>query len=98
MFAQLTCAPGGVDPALIRREVHEWISSPALTGLVEHFGGEARTLAELVEFSRIWDFRGGVATSRHVPGVSFTGIVHPGLMGTAPSAELLARWNAREQA
>ncbi|ALE77979.1 formamidase [Pseudonocardia alni] len=45
----------------------------------------------------VWDFRGGVATSRHVPHVSFTGIVHPGLMGTAPSAELLARWNAREQ-
>jgi len=46
----------------------------------------------------IWDFRGQTATSRHVPGVSFTGIVHPGLMGTAPSNELLARWNAREQA
>ena len=30
--------------------------------------------------------------------MSFTGIVHPGLMGTAPSAELLAKWNAREQA
>jgi formamidase len=45
----------------------------------------------------IWDFRGGVATSRHVPNVSFTGIVHPGLMGTAPSAELLSTWNAREQ-
>ena len=38
------------------------------------------------------------ATSRHVPGVSFTGIVHPGLMGTAPSADLLDKWNAREQA
>ncbi|MEO7422751.1 MAG: formamidase, partial [Ornithinibacter sp.] len=46
----------------------------------------------------IWDFTGGVATSRHVPGVSFVGIVHPGLMGTAPSAGLLARWNAREAA
>jgi len=46
----------------------------------------------------IWDFIGGTARSRHVPGVSFTGIVHPGLMGTAPSADLLARWNAREQA
>ena len=33
----------------------------------------------------IWDFTGGEATSRHVPDVSFTGIVHPGLMGTAPS-------------
>jgi formamidase len=46
----------------------------------------------------IWDFRGQVATSRHVPGVSFTGIIHPGLMGTAPSPDLLATWNAREQA
>jgi formamidase len=46
----------------------------------------------------VWDFRGGRATSRHVPHVEFTGIVHPGLMGTAPSHDLLAKWNAREQA
>jgi len=46
----------------------------------------------------IWDFRGQRATSRHVPGVSFIGIVHPGLMGTAPSAKLLSTWNAREGA
>ncbi len=46
----------------------------------------------------IWDFRGQTATSRHVPNVSFTGIVHPGLMGVAPSADLLAKWNAREAA
>ncbi len=46
----------------------------------------------------IWDFRGQVATSRHIPGVSYTGITHPGLFGTAPSAELLAEWNRREQA
>lgn len=49
-------------------------------------------------YKAIWDFSGQTATSRHVPEVSFTGIVHPGLMGTAPSAELLARWNAREGA
>ena len=49
-------------------------------------------------YKAIWDLTGGVATSRHVPGVSFVGIVHPGLMGTAPSADLLARWNAREAA
>ena len=36
--------------------------------------------------------------SRHVPGVSYVGIQLPGLMGTAPSAELLARWNKREGA
>jgi formamidase len=35
----------------------------------------------------VWDFRGGVAISRHVPGVSYVGIVHPGLMGTAPPRE-----------
>ncbi|WP_424467317.1 formamidase [Pseudoclavibacter helvolus] len=47
-------------------------------------------------YKAIWDFSGQTATSRHVPEVSFTGLIHPGLMGTAPSAELLATWNARE--
>lgn len=36
------------------------------------------------------------ATSRHIPGVRFAGVSHPGLIGTAPSAELLATWNKRE--
>lgn len=49
-------------------------------------------------YKAIWDFRGQVATSRHIPGVAFEGLIHPGLMGTAPSAQLLARWNAREGA
>ncbi|MGH3240663.1 MAG: formamidase [Spirillospora sp.] len=49
-------------------------------------------------YKAIWDFHGQQATSRHIPGVRFTGITHPGLFGTAPSADLLARWNAREQA
>jgi formamidase len=47
-------------------------------------------------YKAIWDFTGQVASSRHVPEVSFTGLIHPGLMGTAPSAELLAKWNKRE--
>lgn len=47
-------------------------------------------------YKAVWDFSGQVATSRHVPGVSFPGLIHPGLMGTAPSAELLAKWNKRE--
>ena len=46
----------------------------------------------------IWDFNGDVATSRHIPECSYVGIHHPGLMGTAPSAELLARWTKRETA
>ena len=49
-------------------------------------------------YKAVWDFHGRQATSRHIPGVRYTGITHPGLFGTAPSAELLARWNAREQA
>jgi formamidase len=49
-------------------------------------------------YKAIWDFSGQKATSRHIPGVSFTGITHPGLFGTAPSPELLAMWNERERA
>ena len=44
----------------------------------------------------IWDFTGDVATSRHIPECSYVGIHHPGLMGTAPSDELLAKWTKRE--
>ncbi|GAB2934877.1 acetamidase/formamidase family protein [Micromonospora polyrhachis] len=47
-------------------------------------------------YKAIWDFSGQTATSRHIPGVKFTGMMHPGLAGTAPSAELLARWHDRE--
>ncbi|WP_043445025.1 formamidase [Arthrobacter sp. L77] len=47
-------------------------------------------------YKAIWDFSGQVATSRHVPEVSYVGLIHPGLMGTAPSAGLLATWNKRE--
>ena len=35
---------------------------------------------------------------RHIPGVRFAGLIHPGLIGTAPSAELLKLWNDRESA
>ena len=48
-------------------------------------------------YKAIWDFHGVYATSRHVPGVRYAGITHPGLFGTAPSADLLAEWNRREQ-
>ncbi|BEJ17686.1 hypothetical protein CspHIS471_0610870 [Cutaneotrichosporon sp. HIS471] len=45
----------------------------------------------------IWDFEGVYAVSRHIPGVRFAGIPHPGLIGTAPSQELLDTWNKRER-
>ena len=46
----------------------------------------------------IWDLDGIWTSSRHVPGVRFIGNSHPGLFGCAPSADLLAEWNRREQA
>jgi formamidase len=55
--------------------------------LTEHFPQAAKA---------IWDFQGIYATSRHIPRVKFAGIIHPGLIGCAPSHELLAQWNARE--
>jgi hypothetical protein len=60
VFAQLTCEPGGVDADLIRREIDTWITSDALLDLVSHFGGTGGSIVDLVEFSKVWDFRGGV--------------------------------------
>src|SRR5215472_12794988 len=36
-------------------------------------------------YKAIWDFHGQDATSRHVPGVRYTGITHPGLFDTDPN-------------
>lgn len=44
----------------------------------------------------IWDFEGIYATSRHIPRVKFAGLIHPGILGCAPSADVLETWNARE--
>lgn len=46
----------------------------------------------------VWHFDGIYASSRHIPGVRFPGLIHPGLIGTAPSHELLDIWNERERA
>lgn len=44
--------------------------------LTEHYPKAAKA---------IWNFEGRAATSRHIPGVKFTGFIHPGLIGCAPS-------------
>jgi len=44
----------------------------------------------------IWDFEGIFCTSRHIPHVKFAGLIHPGILGCAPSADVLATWNKRE--
>ncbi len=46
----------------------------------------------------IWEFEGIYAKTRHINNVRFAGIIHPGLIGTAPSARLLAEWTKREKA
>jgi formamidase len=46
----------------------------------------------------IWDIHGMFTKSRHVPGVSFAGLIHPGLIGCLPSRPLLEAWNKRETA
>ncbi|GHG02894.1 formamidase [Deinococcus piscis] len=55
--------------------------------LTEHFPDAQKS---------IWDFKGMFTSSRHIPGVSFAGLIHPGLIGTLPSKELLDEWNRRE--
>ncbi|CAL8164720.1 unnamed protein product [Prunus armeniaca] len=45
----------------------------------------------------IWYFEGIYAYSPQIPGVRFPGLTHPGIVGTAPSMELLNIWNERER-
>ena len=44
----------------------------------------------------IWDINGMFTSSRHVPGVNFAGLIHPGLIGCLPDPKLLETWNRRE--
>lgn len=39
---------------------------------------------------------GPLIFNRHIPHVKFAGLIHPGILGCAPSAEVLATWNKRE--
>ena len=47
-------------------------------------------------YKTVWDLHGLFATSRQIPGVEIPAISHPGVIGVAPSMELLETWNARE--
>lgn len=57
--------------------------------LTDHFPEAQKT---------IWDFNGIMTKSRHIPGVEFAGLMHPGLIGCLPSKEMLQKWNEREKA
>ncbi|EME29332.1 formamidase [Galdieria sulphuraria] len=56
--------------------------------LTDHFPNAAKAIRDL---------EGVYASSCHIPGVQFAGNIHPGLIGTAPSKELLEIWNERER-
>lgn len=44
----------------------------------------------------IWDFNGMFTKSRHIPGVEYAGLIHPGLIGCLPDRKMLDTWNERE--
>ncbi|EDM70702.1 amidase [Roseobacter sp. AzwK-3b] len=44
----------------------------------------------------IWDFDGMFTKSRHVPGVKYAVLIHPGLIGCLPDRKMLDMWNSRE--
>ncbi|MBB4005193.1 formamidase [Aurantimonas endophytica] len=46
----------------------------------------------------IWDFEGMFTKSRHIPGVRYAGLIHPGLIGCLPDQKMLDTWNTREKA
>ncbi|KAL0040283.1 hypothetical protein WJX77_002258 [Trebouxia sp. C0004] len=75
-------------------EGHEW----GFTGIFDRENGGGFLTDHFPEACKaIWDFEGIYCSSRHVPGVRFPGLIHPGLIGTAPSHELLKIWNDRER-
>jgi formamidase len=57
--------------------------------LTEHFPSAQKS---------IWDFEGMFTRSRHVPGVRYAGLIHPGLIGCLPDHKMLDMWNRREKA
>ena len=67
----------------------------------EAYATSAKRSVESAHISRcrakaIWDFEGIFCSSRHIPHVRFAGLIHPGILGCAPSPEVLAEWNRRE--
>ncbi|KAI9890071.1 MAG: hypothetical protein M1814_004470 [Vezdaea aestivalis] len=61
--------------------------------------GEHQPILRVFNFKTakaIWDFEGIFCSSRHIPHVRFPGLIHPGILGCAPSPEILAEWTRRE--
>ncbi len=74
---------------------HEW----GFTGIFDLENGGGFLTDHFPEARKtIWDLNGVIAESRHIEDVRFPGCAHPGILGTAPSHDLLESWNEREQA
>jgi formamidase len=74
---------------------HEW----GFTGIFDLENGGGFLTDHFPDAAKaIWDLDGVMTHSRHVEDVRFPGCAHPGIVGTAPSHELLEEWNEREQA
>lgn len=81
----------------LRKGKWRWIPRRDISKSVGHVHQAARSGLILVTSAKaIWDFEGIFCSSRHIPGVRFAGLIHPGILGCAPSAEVLATWNKRE--
>ncbi len=75
-------------------EHHPW----GFTGIFARENGGGFLTEHYPEAGKaIWDLQGIFASSRHIPGVKFAGLIHPGLIACAPSQELLDKWNRREK-
>ena len=88
--------PAGGRPARRRRAAGEPVGLQRLLRQEERRRLPDRPLPGAQK--SIWDFSGIYTNSRHVPGVNFAGLIHPGLIGCLPDQKLLDTWNKREMA
>ena len=72
------------------------LSGVGYSCVIPEIGGILRDVYPAA-FKSVWYMRGNVyAESRHIPGVRIPALPHPGVIGVAPSHEMLLQWNERE--
>nr|POE65362.1 putative formamidase [Quercus suber] len=88
--ASLVSSPKRTEEAFSMRYILSRMLSP------NHSWFDQARANSVYSAKAIWDFEGINCSSRHIPGVRFPGLIHPGILGCAPSAEVLKIWNDRE--
>ena len=72
------------------------LSGVGYSCVIPEIGGILRDIFPKA-YKSVWYMRGNVyAESRHIPGVRIPALPHPGVIGVAPSREMLMQWNERE--